>query len=397
MAEQAAHVTHVSKGARVLVCGASFAGLATAYWMDRLGFHVTIVEIAAELRRGGTPVDIKEGTVDVVRRMGLLDAIRSRSLPPRRTEFKNADDVLEAVLPARPVVHDGPDEGYEIDRDELLQILHDAIASNVDMVFDQSVVRLEEEADGVTASFADGSRQTFALVFGCDGARSKTRRLVFGHEEECVHFLRHYSFLKVVPKTLIERDVTQIFSAPGTTVMLNGYVDKTDIAFGFHSDHEISYDHRDKAQQKRLIRERFEGLGWRTKDLLDEVDGDGDFYFDRICQIRMRSWSKGRVALVGDAGYCPSPFAGMGGSMAIVGAAALADAFRRRGGDFAAAFQDYDDSLRPFVDKVQDEAVSFGQAMFCPATQAAINERNRMFSEMSLSPRRHLRHSRRHK
>ena len=372
----------VSAGAQVLVSGASFAGFATAYWMNRLGFRVTIVEIAEGVRTGGTPVDIRDGTIDVVRRMGLLDSIRARSLPPRRTEFKNADDVTEASLPAQPVVHDGPHEQYEIDRDELLEIMFDAIAADVDIVFSRSVIRLDEGVDGVTAWFADGATQEFALVFGCDGMRSNTRRLVFDGEDRCAYFLKQYSFLKVVAKPLIARDVTQIFSAPGLTVMLNGYEGKTDIAFGFHSEHEISYDRRDKARQRRLIRERFEGLGWRTPDLLEEVDAGGDFYFDKICQIRMPSWSKGRVALVGDAGYCPSPFAGMGGSMAIVGAAALADAFQRHGEDVAAVFRDYDASFRPFVDEVQEAAVSFGLAMFAPETEAAIAERNRVLSEM---------------
>jgi 2-polyprenyl-6-methoxyphenol hydroxylase-like FAD-dependent oxidoreductase len=367
---------------RVLISGASFAGLATAYWMRRLGYQVTVVEMADGLRRGGTPVDIKEGTIDVVRRMGLLDAIRARSLPPRRTEFKNANDVTEALIPARPVIQDGPDEQYEIDRDELLEIMLGAVAADVKIVFGQSVTRFEENADTVTAWFADRSKQTFDLVFGCDGNRSNTRRLVFGDEEGYSYFLKNYFFLKVVSKTFIESNVTQIYNFPGKTVMLNGYDGKTDIAFSFHSEHEIPYDHREKAHQIRLIRSQFEGLGWRTPDLLNEIGADGDFYFDKLCQIRMPTWTKGRVALVGDAGYCPSPAAGMGGSMAIVGAAVLADAFRRNGNDFACAFQDYNKNLRPFVEEVQQEAISCGLSMFTPETEAAIIERNRVFSEM---------------
>ena len=60
--------------------------------------------------------------------------------------------------------------------------------------------------------------------------------------------------------------------------------------------------------------------------MLREMAGSNNFYFDKLCQIKMPSWTKGRVALVGDAGYCASPAAGKGGSSAIDGAAALADA-----------------------------------------------------------------------
>lgn len=75
----------------VLVSGASFAGLASAWWMHRLGYAVTVVEIAPNLRKGGTPIDIREDVIDVVRRMGLFEAIAAESLPPRPTEFLNFD------------------------------------------------------------------------------------------------------------------------------------------------------------------------------------------------------------------------------------------------------------------------------------------------------------------
>jgi 2-polyprenyl-6-methoxyphenol hydroxylase-like FAD-dependent oxidoreductase len=115
--------------------------------------------------------------------------------------------------------------------------------------------------------------------------------------------------------------------------------------------------------------------------MLDHVDVDDDFYFDKINQIRMPVWSKGRIALVGDAGYCVSPVAGMGGSMAIIGAARLADALQRHGVDHAAAFQEYYDKLRSFVEEVQDKAVSFGMALMFPSDDAEIAERNRKLSE----------------
>ena len=64
----------------ILVSGASFAGISTAYWMNKLGYNVTVVEIAKGLKKGGTPVNIRENTVDIVKRMGLLDQIQSNKL-----------------------------------------------------------------------------------------------------------------------------------------------------------------------------------------------------------------------------------------------------------------------------------------------------------------------------
>ena len=90
----------------------------------------------------------------------------------------------------------------------------------------------------------------------------------------------------------------------------------------------------------------------------------------------MPAWTKGRVALVGDAGYCASPAAGKGGSLAIDGAAALADALQKHPGRFELAFTEYNESFRPFIDEVQAAAVRFGLEGLCPRTEEAIRRRN---------------------
>jgi 2-polyprenyl-6-methoxyphenol hydroxylase-like FAD-dependent oxidoreductase len=122
--------------------------------------------------------------------------------------------------------------------------------------------------------------------------------------------------------------------------------------------------------------EQFAGTGWRTPELLAEVQRSKTFYFDKLCQMKMPSWTKGRVALVGDAGYCASPAAGRGGSLAIDGAAALADAFQKFPGDFEQAFQEYNSSFRPFVVEIQAAVVDLGLEMLIPRTEEAIRKRN---------------------
>ena len=118
--------------------------------------------------------------------------------------------------------------------------------------------------------------------------------------------------------------------------------------------------------------------------MLDQVDIDDDFYFDKINQIRMPNWSRGRVALVGDAGYCVSPVAGMGGSMALIGAARLADALQRNSFDYDAAFQEYHDKLRPFVDEIQEKAVNVGMPLMFPSDENEMAERNLKLREGSI-------------
>jgi 2-polyprenyl-6-methoxyphenol hydroxylase-like FAD-dependent oxidoreductase len=371
--------------APVLVSGAGFAGLATAYWLNRLGYQVTVVEISPELRRGGTPVDIEGDTIDILQRMGMFDAVRAKVLPPRAFEFKDAQDRTLGGFDVQIGPDAPPQTRFEIHRDDLLDILFAGVDGSVEMLFGRSIRQLEDGIDGVTVTFDDGSRRTFALVFGCDGNRSNTRKLVFGDEKNFVYFMGGYVYLKVVRATgILAPNLTQVFSVPGRTVILNGYDDRTDIGLAFRTEGELEYNYRDRAQQRAMIHDQFDELGWKTPVALKHVETNDDFYFDRINQIRMPSWSKGRVALVGDAGYCLSPVAGMGGSMAIIGAGRLADALERHGADYAAAFQCYHDTLYAFVDEVQKRAASDGMATIFPADDAEMGERDRRLRDGEL-------------
>lgn len=362
--------------ARVLVSGASFAGLSTAYWLRRLGYDVTVVEIADTLKKGGTPVDIRDQTIDVVKRMGLFDAIKERSLPPRPMEFKDANDVTQAV--SLPQAHaDGePADGYEIDRDVLLDLLFNKIDGKVEFMFGNKVERFVEMEEGVLVSFIDGTEGLFSLVFGCDGNHSAIRKMCFGPETAFSHFMGLYFSICIVDGLIVPPNTTQIYNEPGKSIMLNSYEDKTDIVLCFHSGEEIPYDYRDATAQRDIILDHFSDAAWRVPSLLKMVERADDFYFDKMSQVKMPSWTKGRVALVGDAAYCASPAAGMGGSLAIVGATALADAMQQHPDDIASAFREYDERLRPFIEEVQVRAVKFGAETFVPRTNEAIRMRN---------------------
>ena len=368
-----------ARGPRVLISGASFAGLTSAFWMNELGYEVTIVETGTGLKKGGTPVDITDDTIRIVERMGILEAIRNRSLPPRVVEFTNIDGGTDARLEPEPVEAGAPVDGYEIPRDDLLAILFAAVEDDVEMRFQNSIQTLTDIPNGVRASFRDGPDGDFDVVLGCDGNHSVVRKLRFGPEAEFSHFLHNYFTVAIVDGTLIPKNTTRILSTPGRTLMMNAYENKTDVSFLFHSDDEISYDYRDVQQQKDIVRTRFADAGAPFTDVFEHAENADNFYFDKLSQTKMPHWTTGRVALVGDSGYCASPAAGMGGSLAIIGATALFDAFRSAGGDIELAFAAYETSLRPVVEKIQAGAVEFGLASFFPETDEAIRARNARF------------------
>lgn len=339
-----------------LISGASFAGLTTAYWLNQLGYAVTVVEVSKGLKKGGTPVNIGDDVADILKRMGLAEQVRAARLKMEAAERKNADDVTAGPLQLPPGTVESQID-WEIERDTLLDFMFDVVKDDVDFAFGNSIEDMVETESGVRVSFEDGSQRSFALIFGCDGIHSRVRKLRFGDEARYAHFLGQYFSITIVDELLIRENTTQVFNEHGKFVMLNAYNNKTDIVLCFSSENEIAYDYRDEAQQRRIISEQFAGQGWKIPELLEKVANSTSFYFDKICQIKMPSWTKGRVALVGDAAYCASPAAGMGGSLAIIGATALANAFQKNNGDFRLAFREYDESFHPYIERVQADAV----------------------------------------
>jgi 2-polyprenyl-6-methoxyphenol hydroxylase-like FAD-dependent oxidoreductase len=356
----------------VLVSGASFAGLTTAYRMHQMGYRVTVIEIGSSLKMGGTPVDIKDQTVDIVKRMGLFEQIKANRVGPEKWEFKNADDVTEHLV----VLDKLPDNEFEIERDLLLHMLYNLIKDEVHFIFNNSITALHEKEDHIEVTFKDGTRHSFALLFGCDGIHSAVRKIWFGHEAAYIQFLGQYFAIAITDKLLIEQGSYQLYAEPDKGISLYAYNNKTDIIFTFRHEKEMAYDFRNQEQHKKIISAQFENTAWRTKELLNELLHAKSFYFDKFCQVKMPAWTKGRVALAGDAAYCASPAAGMGGSLAIIGASAMADALEKHNGNFERAFKEYNKNLRPFIEEVQAGAVQMLDKLL-PRTEEEIRLRNK--------------------
>ena len=112
--------------------------------------------------------------------------------------------------------------------------------------------------------------------------------------------------------------------------------------------------HREPIErQKQFWTGRFRDAGWQTERFLAGMETTESFYSQEVLQVRTDTWSKGRVALVGDAAHCASPYSGMGVSGGLVGAYVLAGEINRNAHDLPKALATYDATLRPFVDEIQ--------------------------------------------
>lgn len=336
---------------QILISGASVAGPALAWWLRHHGFEATVVERAPSLREGGYKVDIRGVAVDVVRRMGLLDEVAAASTDMRGAAFVNKRGKEVATLDADTFGFRHGDD-TEILRGDLAKILYEHTRDNVEYVFGDWITGLDERADGIHVTFAHGAPRRFDLVVGADGLHSGVRALAFGPEEDYLRRFDAYISISTVPNTF-GLDRWELLHSAAAGKMVNVYstarADDAKAAFWFTAP-PLAYDRRDVDGQKDLVAGQFAGLGWEIASLLDAMREAGDFYFDPVCQIVMDHLSTGRVTLLGDAGYCPSPASGQGTSLALVGAYVLAGELAA---DFSAAPPRYEAEMRPYIEKNQ--------------------------------------------
>ncbi|SEF21052.1 2-polyprenyl-6-methoxyphenol hydroxylase [Amycolatopsis pretoriensis] len=338
----------------ILISGAGVAGPALAWWLHHHGFRPTVVERAPSLREGGYKVDIRGVAVGVVRRMGLLDEVHAASTDMRGAAFVNKRGKEIATLDADTFGFRHGDD-TEILRGDLAKILYDATREHTEYVFGDWITGLDERADGVHVTFAHGAPRRFDLVVGADGLHSGVRALVFGPEEDFLRRFDAYISILTVPNTH-QLDRWELLHSAAAGKMVNVYstarADDAKAAFWFSAP-PLSYDRRDVEGQKDLVADQFAGLGWETAALLAAMREAGDFYFDPVCQIVMDRLSAGRVTLLGDAGYCPSPASGQGTSLALAGAYVLAGELAAAAGDHTVAFAAYEREMRPYIEKNQ--------------------------------------------
>jgi 2-polyprenyl-6-methoxyphenol hydroxylase-like FAD-dependent oxidoreductase len=356
----------------VLISGASIAGPALAYWLKRHGFAVTVVERSTEFRLGGQPIDIRGAALEVVARMGLKERIESRRtriagvnvLDPRGNEIaRHTDRTLSAGR------HDSGD--VEIFRDDLSALVYAATKDDVDYRFDDWVAAIDNDSGMVAVTLARGSRREFDLVIGADGIYSGVRSLVFGATEPFLKYLGAYVAIFTTENFLGLKGWQTAIGTEDHGIMVMPARDDTELRVFMMFASEPLGRTLTLAQQKILLVDKYQGFGWETPRLLAALQAAPDLYFGEIAQIKMPRWSLGRVALVGDAGYCPSPRSGQGTSLALVGAYLLAAELAACGNDYSGAFMRYEERMRPFVERNQAIAL---RSRTDPGNDAALDD-----------------------
>jgi 2-polyprenyl-6-methoxyphenol hydroxylase-like FAD-dependent oxidoreductase len=361
----------------ILISGASVAGPSLALWLHRLGHHVIVVERAPALRGGGYAVDFRGRVhLEVLRRMGLLEALRARATHMGDIAIVDRAGATRAAIPAAVFSGD-----LEVLRGDLGETLYAATREHVDYVFGDSIASITQDAGGVDVTFERAAPARFDLVVGADGVHSKVRDLVFGKAEVDERSLGVHGCIFTMPNEFGLDRAAVMYNEPRRTVTVGGIDAGKAVVSLFFTDLGTPPG-RDVERQRRAVAEVFEGAGWRVPRLLEAMRTAPDFWFDSTTQIRMPRWSRGRVVLVGDAGHAGGP-GGNGTGLAVVGAHVLAGELA--GLPFEQAFEAYERRMRPYVAAGQKQA-SGGTDFLVPATDKKIAQRDRFFRVIRYVP-----------
>lgn len=369
---------------RVLISGAGIAGPTLAYWLGRYSWTPTVVEHAPRLRTGGYVIDFWGAGYDVATRMGLLQDIQHSGYAVESIRIVDRRGHVIVSVPAEVFTRAAGSGFVSLPRSELAATLYRAIEGDVEILFGDHVTKIVEHSNAVEVTFARQEPRVFDLVIGADGLHSRIRALAFGPED---HFER-YLGLKVAA-----------FAADGyqprdeLVYVTHGEVgqqvarftmrdDRTMFLFTFADvDPEVPAT---LADQKAMLRQRFGASGWECPQILGALDAVSDLYFDRVSQVELKGgWSRGRVALVGDAACCVSLLGGQGAALAMAAAYILAGELHRARGDHVAAFTRYEARFAPLVATKQRAARRFAGA-FAPTSEFTMFLRNQLFKLFSV-------------
>jgi 2-polyprenyl-6-methoxyphenol hydroxylase-like FAD-dependent oxidoreductase len=401
---------------KILIIGAGVCGPAVALLLQRSNpkHNITVIERFPSLRTGGQQIDLKEQGIPIMQKMGLLDTLRQYCVHESGMELvdKNGNSLMQfGVNRAGPnsnqqfvLTHE-----YEFMRGDMVKMFvdathkdrADAIANgeqegSLDFKFGETITSLTQSSsapnDGVTVTFSNAQTAHYDLVIAADGQGSRTRRLTFGEplSTDAFKSLNIHAAYYNIPRLPREDSLARIYFAPNSRMVMTRTGDRplTQAYLFLMRDKQrhaaMKPVHKLPLQeQKDVWTKHFADAGWECERFLKGLQSVDDFYACEIGQVKMPGGQlhKGRVVLLGDAGYCPSAFTGMGTTLSLIGAYVLAGELARTD-DVGAALERYEETMRQPIEECQKLAVG-AEGGFYPSSDLGIRVANGVLWTMS--------------
>ncbi|WME22475.1 FAD-dependent oxidoreductase [Brachybacterium sp. GU-2] len=359
----------------VTVIGGGIAGLALAHQLAP-DHDVTVLEASPGPRGGGYMIDFFGAGFVAAERMGIIDELRARGHVYEGVRYGTPDGAESGRIDVGPLAAALGGRYFSILRPEVELGLLAVLPRSVDLRYTARVVAVRDiglqgggSPRGALVELAEGTTLASDLVVACDGVRSPVReRIAPGHGEIVPMGYRVASYLYSDPELAGEL---------GERMLMTDTVGRVGWAYAagdgrvgamFAERTDVASTERPVPDRERLQRD-FAGLHPQVDRALENAPES--FYDDLAAQAIAPRWSRGRVALAGDAAHAPSLLAGQGTSLAIAGAEALARSLRAAGPHVEVGLVEYERRWRPTVEQVQ-LAGRRSASFFAPANRVQL-------------------------
>ena len=363
-----------------VIAGGGIGGLAAAVALARKGFAVRVLEQSSEFREVGAGIQLGPNIFRALDKLGLRNAVLADAWQPGALEMRDAlDGHLVTRMPLNTDVFAARfGEPYAVTHraDIHGSILKASRDSNlISLETSRRVVDFEEHGDGVGVTLDDGERVQGRALLGADGLWSRIRERILGDGAPRVS--GHIAYRAVlrradVPEDLWRPDVV-LWAGPKTHLV--HYPLRRGELFNlvavFHSDR---YEEGWNAEGDigELMR-CFQGQRPEVMRLLDKIE---TWRMWVLCDREpVKTWVRGRVALMGDAAHPMLQYLAQGAAMAVEDAVRIADEVERRPNDLAAAFAAYQDARYLRTGRVQLMARVYGEFYHARGVTAELRDR----------------------
>ncbi|TWT09215.1 FAD-dependent monooxygenase [Planomicrobium sp. CPCC 101079] len=340
----------------ILIIGAGIAGLTLAGELERSGHAVQVVEKAPGLRTEGYMIDFFGAGYDAAEHMGLLKELEEIHYPISGLSIKRSDGSTRYSVPYPKLRKLADGRHFNFMRGDLEHVLFKRLQGRVPVLYRATIQSFQQDDHSVYAQLSNGSEWSGDLLVGADGIHSRVRKLVFGEPEGFIRSLKLWTAAFTFERTALYADIQNSFdllTEPGRQISIYPLTgDRIAVFFLLRSNKLNARPTREEALHE--LATRFGDMGWLVPDILQRSGTAADFYFDAVAQVEMPQWTKGRVALVGDACHCVSLLAGQGASLAMAGSYTLAQCLTEN--DAMTALTVYENSLKPQITEVQKSA-----------------------------------------
>lgn len=332
---------------RALICGAGIAGLALAWWLERDGWQVQLVEQADGPRGEGYMIDFFGSGYDAAARMGLLEALNTIQTPIKEVRYVDAAGRSRGRIDYAGLAATFDERVFTFMRGDLEHVLRQALGCRVPIRYGLTVDAVADHHGGAEVTLSDGTVEQVHLLVGADGIHSRVRRLAFGPQQPLLRYLGCHTASYLFDDPHLAARIGQCAVAvaePGRQLQVYPVPGGRLAAWLVHRTPDAGLPDDPRA----AIMAAYAGMGPIADHALAQLPSAGGLYYDVVAQIELDRWCRGPVTLVGDSCQAVSLMAGQGASLAVAGAYVLAQELRH-GGTPTEAAQRYQRRMLPFV------------------------------------------------